>query len=134
MDFLIAAQDIGVMSLGLLNDRGELTEETFPIAPEQYLQTIHLFLEKYHVLFEDIKRILVVPGPGSFTASRVSVTIANTIAFTHKIPMVSLPNVEKYSLQELCVRFLQSDQQETVFVTPLYDRPPMITQAKTQVL
>ena len=134
MDFIIAAQDIGVMSLGLLSEQSELIEEAFPIAPEQYLQTIDQFLEKHQIQLEKVKRILIVPGPGSFTASRVSVTIANTIAFTHKIPMISIPNPEKKSLRELCIDLSHQNPPETLFVAPLYDRPPMITQAKSQVL
>lgn len=118
------------MSLGIAKAGGEFYEESFLIAPEQYLQTIHLFLEKHQISLKDVKRIFVVPGPGSFTASRVSVTIVNTIAFTQNIPVISLPNSEKQSLRQLFEGTRYFPIKESLFVLPLYDRPPMITQAK----
>ncbi len=130
MDFLIAAQDIGEMSLGYRNEHGEIFEESFSIAPEQYLQTIETFFSKHQISLEKIKRIFVVPGPGSFTASRVSVTIVNTIAFTQNIPVISLPNPEKQSFSQLLEGIRDLPTKESPFVLPLYDRPPMITQAK----
>lgn len=130
MDFYICAQDIGQLSLGLSDDTHTFIEETFFISPELYLKTMDSFFKKYQVAFHQIKRIVVVPGPGSFTASRVSVTIANTIAFAKRIPVVSVPNPNKYSLQGLFDRLKNETVQESAFALPLYDRPPMITQAK----
>ncbi|MEK7131281.1 MAG: hypothetical protein AAB797_00915 [Patescibacteria group bacterium] len=51
---------------------------------EKLLSTLKLGLK-------DIKHLGVVVGVGRFTASRLGVTAANTLAFSLKIPVVALP-------------------------------------------
>ena len=130
MELFIAAQDIGSMHLGLVENETLTRDETFAVSPEEYLQTIDGFLKKHSVPVSSLTRLLVVPGPGSFTASRVSVTLANTMAFALNIPVICLPNPEKKMLKELCGSFVKADFVEQAFIAPLYDRPPNITQAK----
>ncbi len=130
MDLFIAAQDIGSIHLGLGKNRTVDIEESFSVSPEEYLQTLDRFLKKHAVSVSSIGSLFVVPGPGSFTASRVSVTLANTMAFALNIPVVCLPNPEKKLLKELYNSFPKAEFVEQVFITPLYDRPPNITQAK----
>ena len=130
MDLFIAAQDIGSITLGLVDGASIVCEETHAVSPEAYLQTLNAFLEKNSVETSSIHRLLVVPGPGSFTASRVSVTIANTIAFVWNIPVVSLPNPQKLSLNDLIAQRSIKKEDEHPFTAPVYDRPPNITESK----
>lgn len=39
-------------------------------------------------------QILVVTGPGAFTGLRVGVTIANTLAYVHRVPIISISTFE----------------------------------------
>lgn len=43
---------------------------------------------------QDIKEILVVNGPGSFTGVRLGVTIAKTLSFTLQIPIKTLSSLQ----------------------------------------
>ncbi len=130
MDLFIAAQDIGSIMLGLVEGESILCEETHAVSPEAYLQTLNTFLETHSVDPSSIQRLLVVPGPGSFTASRVSVTIANAIAFVWNIPVISFPNPQKLPLNDLIAQRSLKKEDEHPFTAPVYDRPPNITESK----
>lgn len=51
------------------------------------LPLIVKILKKANVEFEDLTEVKVNPGPGSFTGTRVGVTVANAIGFALKIPV-----------------------------------------------
>ena len=125
MDLFFSAQDIQCITFGLVKDQTLFCEKTFDVPPENYLASLHTFLLEQSLSVSDIKRVFVVNGPGSFTASRVSVVIANTIAFTQQIGMVSIENPDRRPMRELMETVLQSKEQ--TFVVPAYDRPPNIT-------
>ena len=83
----ICSQDINSITLGLKKD-GDFIERQFDdIQPDDQLKMIDIFLSEQNALLDDLTGIVVVTGPGSFTASRTSVVIANTIGFTKSIPI-----------------------------------------------
>jgi len=63
-------------------------------------------LEKEGYRQEDITEIEVNPGPGSFTGTRIGVTIANALGYALSVPV----NGQKKSIE------------------PVYSAPPSITQ------
>lgn len=125
MDLFLCAQDIQFITFGLVKDGVCFHEQALDASPEQYLNLLNRFFSEQKMSSSDIKRIIVVNGPGSFTASRVSVTIANTFAFVHQIPLVALENPDRLSCAELILRVQEFP--EHAFVVPVYDRPPHIT-------
>ncbi len=50
--------------------------------------------KKANILPEDLNKIFVVNGPGSFTGIRVGLTVAKTMAWTLKIPIVPISSLE----------------------------------------
>lgn len=60
------------------------------------LPLIVKILKKANAQFEDLTEVVVNPGPGSFTGTRVGVTVANAIGFALKIPV----NGKKNSIVE----------------------------------
>lgn len=78
---LISGQDIRELSLGLVRDGRLVGDVVVPASPERYLSAIAATLAGWNVRAEDLDALAVVTGPGSFTSSRVSTTIANAIAF-----------------------------------------------------
>lgn len=125
MDLFLSAQDIQFITFGLVKDQTLFCEKTVDASPENYLVSLHAFLLEQSVSVSDIKRLFVVNGPGSFTASRVSVVIANTVAFVQKIPVVPIENPKRLSIEELLP--MVAILPEHMFVIPAYDRPPNIT-------
>lgn len=125
MDLFISAQDIRCITFGLVRDQTLFCERTYKVPPEKYLASLDCFLVEQQLSSLSIMRILIVNGPGSFTASRVSVVLANTFAFVRDIPMISIENPNCLSMKEL----LRIDvrRPEHTFVVPTYDRPPNIT-------
>jgi tRNA threonylcarbamoyladenosine biosynthesis protein TsaB len=75
---------------------------------QDILASINQILTENNTTLADLTHIQVYPGPGSFTGTRVGVTIANALAFALKIPI----NGQKTSIE------------------PIYDLPPNITQPK----
>lgn len=125
MVLAIQGQDIRELSVGLLRD-GVLAESRTAVAsPETYLATIDATLSEWGVALADLGAVAVVTGPGSFTSSRVSVMIANAIAFARGIPVIGIPNADRVGLADLAFPndFPSADR----YAVPVYDRPPHIT-------
>lgn len=54
------------------------------------LSTIEYLLSHNELRLDDVTQILVYQGPGSFTGLRIGITIANTIGFVLRIPVVGV--------------------------------------------
>jgi tRNA A37 threonylcarbamoyladenosine modification protein TsaB len=129
MRLLLKAQDIASITYGLVASEELVQEETVMAQPEGYLAVLDGVLSKWQIGLDDLKGILVVTGPGSFTASRVSTTIANTLGFTLNIAVVGVENSSHLPLRELLE---QKPKPATPFVFPTYDQPPLITIKKKE--
>ena len=122
---VIAGQDIRELSVGLSKDGKIVETRTIVSSPETYLRDVAQALADWTIALDDLNAIAVVTGPGSFTSSRVSVMIANGIAFAKGIPVIGIPNVERADFATLTIpTTLPSIDQ---FAVPIYDRPPHIT-------
>ena len=130
MFVFIRAQDIREMEIGLSSNRELLFCSVFETSPEEHLSLLNQVLEKNQVQKEDIEGIYIVTGPGSFTASRVSITIANTLAYTLDVPVFEIQNQEKKTISVLFDQVSKDGISPKEFAKPFYDRPPMITQEK----
>jgi tRNA threonylcarbamoyl adenosine modification protein YeaZ len=61
---------------------------------EKLMPAIDLMLKKAKKNFDNLKRIIVVKGPGSFTGLRIGVTVANTIAYLNKCELFGFDTCE----------------------------------------
>lgn len=127
MKLVICAQDIRSIHVGLVRDAELKHEATIETQPEGYLKALDQTLKKWKIFLTDLSQIVVVTGPGSFTASRVSTTIANALSFTKKIPVLALENPNDLSLKELD---LSAAVIGARYVKPTYEHPPEITVSK----
>lgn len=75
------------------------------------LALVNEMFNKHHLKYQDIKKIIVVNGPGSFTGIRVGVTIAKTIAWSLNIPIIAISSLTAMALST------QSDD----FIAPYID-------------
>jgi hypothetical protein len=122
---LLCGQDIRSISVGLVRDGKLLEARDCPGLPETYLASVEQTLKAWKLGLTDLDAIAVVTGPGSFTALRVSTTIANAIAFARNIPVVSVENPSHLPLRELVSSIDWSVQGQGT--EPAYDKPPHIT-------
>ena len=130
---LISAQDISKISIAVADNNKILYERESMSRPESYLHTIELLLKEWGIDLKDINKIFVVSGPGSFTATRVSVMIANSLAFSKNISVFSKANEKNRSLRELFSEIIKENEDTyslNTFVVPTYDRGARITQSK----
>ena len=60
------------------------------------MPTLINLLKESNRQIKDVKKIIVVNGPGSFTGERLGVTIAKTLAYTLNIPITTMTSLETY--------------------------------------
>ncbi len=123
----IAGQDIHALSLAIVSENGIEAEQTVSCTPETYLFTVVETLRAWEVSWEDLSHVVVVRGPGSFTASRMSTILANAFAFTGELPLLAIENPDRKSWKELVPTIPWVRASKNHWVMPLYDRPPHIT-------
>ena len=84
MILCINGTDIAKLTLALQDDAGQtVREETFVTRPEDFLAHIVAFLGA-----ENVTAVTVACGPGSATALRASIVIAQTLAYAKGIPVL----------------------------------------------
>lgn len=81
--------------IGLFKDADKLAYSIWP-AHRQLAETIHLkikeVLESQDCQLQDLSGLAVYKGPGSFTGLRIGLSVANTLADSLGIPIVSEGN------------------------------------------
>lgn len=127
----MCAQDIQELHIAQIEENKLIKEVNINVSPEEYLQHFANTLTKWGLAPKDIKELIVVTGPGSFTASRVSVTIANTLAFSQGVMLRGVENKEHLALAELWEKRKNSLPDSSSVLLPSYDREATITKPKT---
>lgn len=82
-----------IESVVLLKEKKILAEKTWRAAydeTEKLLPAITHLLKKAGVSFQNLNRIVVIAGPGPFSAVRIGVTVANVLSFLLKIPLFTI--------------------------------------------
>lgn len=100
-------------------------EAIFDASPEEHLACITQFVD-----FAEIEGIAAVQGPGSATALRASLAIANTLAMTRKI---SLYGVQKGTSWEE-VFTADGPKDGVSYLEPVYAHDPRITPSTKDAL
>ncbi len=99
---------------------------------ETLLPAIYLLLTKNKIKLSDLRGIVIVNGPGPFTATRIGVTTANALAYGLKIKIAGLRAGEFKSIEEMVAKGwvkLKKVKLKNI-VEPVYDREPNITIGK----
>lgn len=115
--------------VGLFEDDTKLAYSTWP-AHRQLAESIHLkikeLLESQNHGLDDLRGIIVFKGPGSFTGLRIGLSVANALAYSLRIPIVSPANDDWL---EAGRRALSQGKDEQVAL-PEYGSPPRVTLPK----
>lgn len=76
-----------------------------------------------------VRRIVVVRGPGPFTAVRAGIIVANTLGWIRKIPVTGVVTDQVLDAKKLAkVKVAQKKYRP---IRPSYGRKPNITRPKT---
>lgn len=115
--------------IGLFEDGQELKYEVWQ-AHRELAETIHKKIDKLLKLqgltLQDLGGIIVFKGPGSFTGLRIGITVANALAYSLQIPIISSQG-DDWLRQG--INRLQNGENETIAL-PEYGSEPNITQQK----
>lgn len=125
---LLDARDRETALLGVVQD-GTLTHvRSIPIfgATHRILATVRSLVKP-----SDICGIVVAAGPGSFTAIRMGVVVANALAFGLNVPLagVRLP-LDLPPSRESLGSLARVRPRTRGLVQPVYTRPPSITKRR----
>lgn len=126
---LLDSRDRSVAYLGLSEDRKVVRAVGVPV-----LGATHRILSAVRRLAKNtgsIAGIVVAQGPGSFTAVRMGVVVANAVAFGLHIPIagVRVSAQIRPSRRSLALPASVTPRQRGI-ILPLYDQPPSITRRK----
>ena len=75
------------------------------------IPTLEKALNDLNLEIDDINKIFVVNGPGSFTGVRIGVTVAKTIAWAKNIPIIPISSLE----------FIATTNTEKEYLVPMID-------------
>lgn len=115
--------------LGLYENDKQLAYESW-LAHRQLAEAIHRkideLLKSQHKALADVGGIVVFRGPGSFTGLRIGLTVANTLAYGLRIPVVTAADPQWL---ERGVAALLQGKDEHIGM-PEYGAEPHITEQK----
>lgn len=127
MMLFLCAQDLHSVWFGLVEDSELIRLEEYETPPEGYLKKLDDFFKD--VRFSELNGICVVSGPGSFTSTRIILTIANTLHFVHGLALYVLENPDHLDPRELVTqKGIGKPINTEAFAHAAYDRPPHITE------
>ena len=92
----------------------------------EILEKIEYLLSKNDAKMQSLSGIIIFTGQGSFTGLRIGTTVANTLAYSYAIPIVS---AQGDTWLDDGLSSIQS-QKKSVYVLPEYSSEPNITKPK----
>jgi hypothetical protein len=116
----------------ILSDGFAFRKKVVRAHSDKILFFIDKLLQKNKIKIDDIKGVIAVSGPGSFTAVRLGVTVANTFGFALHVPVADMKLTEFKNDQELIKIGFQQLRKTKVgkIVFPFYGGEPNITKPR----
>lgn len=129
MKILTIRTDKPESELGIFDDGTQVAYLKWP-AHRELAETIHIriktLLDEHELSLEGLNGIGVYGGPGSFTGLRIGIAVANALADSLQIPIVSTSGDNWRD--ESCKRLAQNENEN--IVQPEYGALPHTTQQK----
>ncbi|MDR1567350.1 MAG: tRNA (adenosine(37)-N6)-threonylcarbamoyltransferase complex dimerization subunit type 1 TsaB [Streptococcaceae bacterium] len=97
MKILAMDTSSNALSVAIVEDKNLLAEETLNIKKNHSIElmpTIDYLMKQINLKPNDLDRIVVAMGPGSYTGLRIAVTTAKTLAYTLGIELVGVSSLQ----------------------------------------
>ncbi|MDF1496847.1 MAG: hypothetical protein P1P90_02190 [Patescibacteria group bacterium] len=125
--FYIDTHARALADLGFLSEQKN-TIKSFEIKPGSLVGTIARKFPKDKIT--DADGIVVVQGPGSFSAIRAGVLVANLLSRIFAKPLYGITVEESGSLAEVVKKISSGNLKKLKYADPIYDAEPNITMSK----
>jgi len=111
-----------------LSDGSILAKSIFYNKIEKLTNGLEVFLKKNKISIKDMKGVLVITGPGSFTSSRAGITLANSFNFLFNIPVLGIKD-KTNDLDKIINNNIKklSSSKNNITASVYYNREPNIT-------
>lgn len=117
------------VSFAIFDSRGEIaSSHEFVEKQENLNEELAVFFRKNRVNAGGIKAVLVLSGPGSFSASRAGTVLANSFNFLYETPVLGVKNAGcpvKQIIDENLSALRRAEKTSTAEVS--YEKSPNIT-------
>ena len=114
------------VSIAIINDNQVITSITKEIPNKHSVYTVKFIddcIKESKLSLNNIDKIMVVTGPGSFTGVRIGVTIAKTIAYLLKKDIIQVSSLKMLSLStshNYCLSLINANHDN--YYIALYDK------------
>ncbi|PIX61819.1 hypothetical protein CO057_01990 [Candidatus Uhrbacteria bacterium CG_4_9_14_0_2_um_filter_41_50] len=126
----VNGQDISHLVLGLATEKEIDVLDKNDVGPEEYLNTVQVFLKENKLAVSDFEKIFVVAGPGSATALRSILSIVNSIKFVldaKVFPIEKKADEQDSYTFKLCLEGKIDEVEHKKYFFPIYENAPKIT-------
>jgi|SRR3989339_1268906 len=132
MYLFIDTADLQNLTVALIEKGQILIQKTISAKYQQVeklLPTIDQILKKTKISIKKIQGIVVVSGPGPFTAIRIGIATANALAFSLNVPVISFLKDDFNSLEDLAKKLIETKLAKNIsqLAVPAYGKEPNIT-------
>ncbi len=121
------------IKFALIDNKGEVFLFSKNVGNKQSENMIFLlnkFLKSKRIKLNNISKIVVNRGPGSFTSVRVGVVLANTLSYSLKIPVLGIDNFIPEKKEDYLELLKQAPKEE--FIKPFYYKEANITKSNVK--
>ena len=114
--------------IGWLPEQGKITERNVQGRARAVLRTIS---KEWDERAPDLRGVIVVSGPGSFSSIRTGVLYSNLFSRFLGIPLYEIRGSHDIDLEETRRLAVEGKLEKKTYVPPIYDREPNITKPKS---
>ena len=112
---------------GVLYDREQRVERFFSTErAQEVLVSLVTFLHNNRCDFSELDGFGVLVGRGSFTATRVATTIANTLALAYNVPVHTWGSIPSFAEIELILSSSRGNASHARYISAVYSAEPRI--------
>ena len=115
--------------VGVVGADGRVCASVHEVHATQALKLIEQEQRRQTRAKQKLSGVCVVSGPGTFSAVRVGVVLANLIALVRHVPLIGITPDLAEDPTGLAAALARSRRGATPYVAPVYDAEPTITQS-----